>query len=67
MASIVIRKGKYCVSYRIEDESGRKRQRWETFETKADAVARKQEIEHGFTTIPLEITSIKTVSDMMHE
>lgn len=36
MASIVKRKNKYSVVYAYFDEAGKRRQRWETFDTNAD-------------------------------
>ena len=41
MASIVKRKKKFSVVYTYIDENGNKRQRWETFETNAEAKKRK--------------------------
>ena len=41
MASIVKRKKKYSVVYTYTDENGNKRQKWETFETNAEAKKRK--------------------------
>ena len=40
MASIVKRKKKYSVVYTYTDENGNKRQKWETFETNAEAKKR---------------------------
>lgn len=37
MASIVKRKSKYSVVYDYIDENGKRRQRWETFSTNAEA------------------------------
>lgn len=37
MASIVKRKKKFSVVYTYIDDNGNKRQRWETFETMAEA------------------------------
>lgn len=37
MASIVKRKKKYSVVYTYVDESGKKRQKWETFDTSTEA------------------------------
>ena len=37
MASIVKRKKKYSVVYTYTDENGNKRQKWETFDTNAEA------------------------------
>ena len=41
MASIVKRKKKYSVVYTYTDENGNKRQKWETFDTNAEAKKRK--------------------------
>ena len=47
MASIVQRNNRYCVVYLYDDEtSGRRRQKWESFRTMADAKKRKAEIEY---------------------
>ena len=42
MASIVKRKNRYSVVYTYTDESGAKRQKWETFATNAEAKKRKK-------------------------
>ena len=42
MASIVKRKKKYSVVYTYTDENGNKRQKWETFDTNAEAKKRKE-------------------------
>lgn len=44
MASIVKRKSKYSVVYDYTDENGKRRQRWETFSTNAEAKKRKKQI-----------------------
>lgn len=46
MASIKERNGKYCVIYIYTDENGNKKQKWETYKTKAEAKQRKKEIEY---------------------
>ena len=46
MASIVKRKKKYSVVYTYTDENGNKRQKWETFETNAEAKKRKLQVEY---------------------
>ena len=46
MASIVKRKSKYSVVYDYTDENGKRRQRWETFSTNAEAKKRKKQIEY---------------------
>lgn len=40
MASIVKRKTKYSVVYSYEDENGKRRQKWESFDTNAEAKKR---------------------------
>ena len=44
MASIVKRKSKYSVVYDYTDENGKRRQRWETFSTNAEAKKRKKQM-----------------------
>lgn len=46
MATIRERKGSYCVIYNYTDENGRRRQKWETYKTKSEALRRKKEIEY---------------------
>ena len=41
MASIKERNGKYCVIYNYVNPKGKRKQKWETFSTKAEAKARK--------------------------
>ena len=49
MASIKERNGKYCVIYNYVNPKGKRKQKWETFTTKAEAKARKAEIEYKET------------------
>ena len=37
MASLKKRNGKYCVIYRYRDKEGKKKQKWETFDSRAEA------------------------------
>ena len=46
MASIRERKGKFNVIYNYKDDSGKRKQKWETYDTKAEAKKRKREIEY---------------------
>ena len=67
MASIVKRKKKYSVVYTYTDENGNKRQKWETFDTNAEAKKRKLQVEYeqeAGTFIP---PSAKTVNDLLEE
>lgn len=67
MASIIKRKSKYSVVYYIEDESGVKRQKWESFDTSADAKKRKAEIEHQQATHTFIPPSAMTLSDLLEQ
>lgn len=42
MASIHKRNGKYAVMYNYVDENGKRRQKWESFKTQAEAMKRKK-------------------------
>ena len=67
MASIRERNGKFAVIYNYKDTEGVKRQKWETFPTKAEAKKRKKEIEYlqemGSFTVP----KCKDISGLMDE
>lgn len=67
MATIIKRKKKYSVVYYYDDEKGEKRQKWETYNTYAEANKRKIEVEsdqiHG-TFIPPKDT---VVSDFLYD
>ena len=45
MASIVERRGRFCVVYSYKDKNGKRRQKWETYKTMSEAKKRKKEIE----------------------
>lgn len=63
MASIVKRKSKYSVVYDYTDENGKRRQRWETFSTNAEAKKRKKQIEYEQDCLMLySILSVTPVS-----
>ena len=66
MDSIVKRKNKYSVVYAYIDENGKKRQKWETFETNADARKRKAQIEFEQETGTFIVPEAKTVSRIMN-
>ena len=63
MASIRERNGKFNVIYSYTNEKGERKQKWETYETKAEAKRRKKEIEYkkemmtkyGYEELPLYI------------
>ena len=45
MASIQKKNNKYCVVYYCKDTEGKRKQKWETYDTKNEAKIRKAEIE----------------------
>jgi len=67
MASIVKRKNRYAVVYSYEDENGNKRQKWESFESNAEAKKRKTEVEFQQASGTLIIPEAKTVKDLLEE
>ena len=46
MASIIKRKSKYSVVFYYHDSEGNKKQRWESYDSHKEALARKAEVEH---------------------
>lgn len=67
MASIVKRKNRFSVVYSYTDESGAKRQKWETFATNAEAKKRKVQVEFEQETGSFIAPTAKTVSDLLEE
>lgn len=67
MASIVKRKSKYSVVYTCTDESGVKRQKWETFSSHAEAKKRKAQIEFEQSTGTFIVPTAKTVKDLLDD
>jgi len=67
MASIVKRKNKYCVVYQYTDETGKKRQKWETYSTNADAKKRKAQVEYEQEAGVFFVPEAKTVKELLEE
>lgn len=67
MASIVKRKKRYSVVYSYFDENGKKHQKWETFDSNAEAKKRKAEIEFEQENGTFTIPTAKTVNDLLDE
>lgn len=67
MASIVKRKNRYAVVYNYEDENGVKRQKWETFDTNADAKKRKTQVEFEQQNGTFIMPTATTVADLLEE
>ncbi|MCQ2462768.1 MAG: site-specific integrase [Clostridia bacterium] len=67
MASIYKRKGKFSVVYRAPDENGEIKQRWETFNTMAEAKARQKTVESLLLTNSLIVPNARTVRELLDE
>ena len=68
MASIVQRGNRFHVVYLYDDEaSGKRKQKWESFKTMADAKRRKAEVEYRQELGTLVIHQCQTVSELLKE
>ena len=67
MASIVERKNRYCVVYQYDAEDGKRKQKWETYKTMAEAKRRKAEIEYKEELGNLVIPNCKTLEELLKE
>lgn len=67
MASIIKRKSKYSVVYYYEDESGERRQQWETCSSYKDALKRKAEVEAQLLDGTFIVPSAETVEAFLQE
>lgn len=67
MASIVTKKGRYCVVYLYTDENGNRKQKWETYKTKVEAKNRKKEIEYKEKNGTFVIPQCRTLDDLLKE
>ena len=67
MASIVQRKNRFCVVYQYDDETGKRKQKWETYKTMADAKRRKAEIEYHEKLGTLAIPKCQTLNELLKE
>ena len=67
MASIIKRRNRYSVVYTYTDENGKKRQKWETFLTNADAKKRKAQIEFEQLQGSFIVPNSKTLRDLLED
>ncbi|MBQ8160207.1 MAG: hypothetical protein IJ083_05595 [Clostridia bacterium] len=67
MASIVKRNGKFCVVYMVDSPDGKRRQKWQTFDTYEAAKNRRSEVEYTQTIGEFTIPDCRTVSELMSE
>lgn len=61
------RRKKFSVVYTYVDEQGIKRQRWETFDTNAEAKKRKAQVEYEQESGTFIVPSAKAVADLLSE
>ena len=64
MASIIKRKNKYAVVYNYKDEMGNIRQKWESFDTNAEAKKRKATVEFEQLNGTFIVPTANTVADL---
>ena len=67
MASIVKRRGRFCVVYLYTDAHGNRKQKWETYKTQAEAKARQKEIEYKTQIGTFVIPQCNTMNDLLRE
>lgn len=67
MASIVKRGKRYCVVYSYTDDIGGKKQKWESYRTKAEAEKRRAEIEYKKTQGIFTVKECLTVGELIAE
>lgn len=67
MASIIERKGKYCVVYPFDTETGERKQKWEIFKTLSEAKRRKAEVEYRQELGNLVVPKCKTLNELLNE
>ena len=67
MATIRKRNDKYCVIYSFKDDKGNKKQKWETYQTRAEALKRKREIEYKQSFGNLVVPNCKTLKELLEE
>lgn len=67
MASIIERKGRYCVVYSYKDKHGNRKQKWETYKTMSEAKKRRKEIEYRTDIGEMIVPHCKTLKDLLDE
>ena len=67
MASIVQRGNRYNVVYLYDAEDGKRKQKWESFKTLAEAKRRKSEVEYRQQIGSMVVPTCKTLEDLLKE
>ena len=65
MASIVQRRNRYNVVYLYDAEDGKRKQKWESFKTLAEAKRRKYEVEYRQQIGSMVVPTCKTLEEGM--
>lgn len=67
MASIRKRGNKYCIIYSYRDQEGKKKQKWETVQDKAEALKRKKEVEYKMSVGDFVVPQCKSLKELFNE
>ena len=67
MAAIVRRRDRFCVVYLYTDVHGKRKQKWETYKTQAEARVRQKEIEYKEQIGTFVIPQCSTLDDLLKE
>ena len=67
MASIKKRNERYCVIYTYSSGNGKRKQKWETYKTLAEAKARRKEIEYKEMRGALRVTPCISMKELLKE
>lgn len=67
MASLVERNNRFYTVYSYETEDGQKKQKWEGFKTKAEALRRKAEVEYRQQLGSVVIPNCETMGELLTE
>ena len=67
MATVKERKGKYVVIYDYKDENGNRKQKWETYKTRAEARRRKKQIEFKQQEGTFVIPKCRNLQELLQE
>ena len=67
MASIRERNGKFCVIYHYMDAEGKRRQKWETYNTRAEASRRRKDVEFKINQGAFIVSQVMCMRDLLKE
>ena len=67
MASIVKRGKRYCVVYNYQTRTGERKQKWESYPTKAEAEKRKHDVEYAKSQGTFSVKPCSNVAELVNE